>query len=342
MRRSLILVAMVAASATLFAQQPVAIVRNDGGPMPGNRQAGIFGNAKAQAAQYDTLARDYRGRENDLLTPPNGLAVGARAAWTDTGIDVRAGEMLSFAATGEIRMGRNVNAPPEGNPAIRDQRYPVPGMPAGALIGRVGRSAPFAIGDSRRAIQMPVNGRLYLGINNDDGRVAASGAFNVVIRAREVNGPYQGREVGPGGYQGRDYGSYRDRDTYGRPDAYGALLSPGEGLQVPATVAWTDTGINVRAGQMLSFAANGEVRWGRGGGETASPNGNPASMRSTYPLRGAPVGTLVGRVGNSVFPIGANTGAIRMPVSGRLLLSVNDDDRRDNSGAFNVVVRQAS
>src|SRR5262249_52539197 len=156
-------------------------------------------------------------------------------------------------------------------PAIRDQRYPVPAMPAGALIGRVGRSAAFAIGDSRRAIQMPANGRLYLGINND-GRVAASGAFNVVIRDREISSAYQGREVGPGGYQGRDYGSYRDG---GRPGAYGALLSPGEGLQVPATVGWTDTGINVRAGEMLSFAANGEVRWGRGGGETASPNGNP-------------------------------------------------------------------
>jgi len=339
MRRGLILVAMVAASATLFAQQPVAIVGNNGERTPGNRQAGVFGNANAQAAQYDTLARDYRGREPDLLTSPNGIQVGTRTAWTDTGIDVRAGEMLSFAATGEIRMGRNLNAPPEGNPAIRDQRYPVPAMPAGALIGRVGRSAPFAIGDSRRAIQMPANGRLFLGIN-DDGRVAASGAFNVVIRDREVNGRYQGREVGPGGYQGRDYGSYRD--TYGRPDTYGALLSPGEGLQVPATVGWTDTGINVRAGEMLSFAANGQVRWGRGGGETASPNGNPASMRSTYPLRGAPVGTLIGRVGNSApFPIGANTGAIRMPVSGRLLLSVNDDDRRDNSGAFDVVVRQA-
>src|SRR4030095_15335113 len=122
----------------------------------------------------------------------------------------------------------------------------------------------------------------------------------------------------------------------------GGLLSPSSGLQVPATASWTDTGIDVQAGDMLSFAANGEVRWGRGGGDTSPADGNPAAMRNSYPLRGAPVGTLIGRVGNSApFPIGTNTGAIRMPASGRLILGVNDDDRRDNSGAFNVVVRYA-
>jgi hypothetical protein len=32
--------------------------------------------------------------------------------------------------------------------------------------------------------------------------------------------------------------------------------------------------------------------------------------------------------------------AIRMPVDGRLLLGVNDDQRNDNSGAFDVVIRR--
>jgi hypothetical protein len=94
---------------------------------------------------------------------------------------------------------------------------------------------------------------------------------------------------------------------------------------------------------MLSFDTKGQVRWGRGAGDTASADGNPASIRNSYPMRGAPVGTLIGRIGNSApFQIGTSTGAIRMPASGRLRLSVNDDNRTDNSGAFDVVVRQAS
>jgi hypothetical protein len=337
--------ALVAASATLFAQEPVAIVGSDGRPASGNQRAATLVNTRTQAAQYDTLARDYQGRENDVLTPPNGLQVGTRTAWTDTGIDVRAGEMLSFAATGEVRYGRNgaTTASPEGNPGMRDQGTPVPAMPVGALIGRVGRSAPFAIGGSRRAIQMPENGRLFLGVN-DDGRGAAAGSFNVVIRESDVNGRFEGRN--DGSYRDRNTGYNNngyDRNAYDRSGAYGTLLSPSNGLQIPATVAWTDTGITVRAGDMLSFDAAGEVRWGRGAGDTASPNGNPASTRSSYPLRSAPVGTLIGRVGNSApFLIGTSTGAIRMPTSGRLQLGVNDDNRTDNSGAFDVVIRRAS
>jgi hypothetical protein len=182
---------------------------------------------------------------------------------------------------------------------------------------------------------MPASGRLLLGVN-DDGRSDNSGAFNVVIR--DVGNAAGNVTNGP---QGRAYGYYRNRaNAYGVGSA--DLLSPSTGLQVPANVAWTDTGIDVQAGDMLSFSPSGEVRWGRGGGDTASADGSSASLRDSYPVRGAPVGALIGRVGGSApFMIGSNTGAIRMPTSGRLLLSVNDDNRGDNSGAFNVVIRYA-
>ena len=38
---------------------------------------------------------------------------------------------------------------------------------AGALIGKVGNSAPFLIGSNTQPILMPANGRLMLGINDD-------------------------------------------------------------------------------------------------------------------------------------------------------------------------------
>jgi hypothetical protein len=38
---------------------------------------------------------------------------------------------------------------------------------AGALIGRVGNSQPFGIGDQKTALGMPATGQLFLGINDD-------------------------------------------------------------------------------------------------------------------------------------------------------------------------------
>jgi hypothetical protein len=63
------------------------------------------------------------------------------------------------------------------------------------------------------------------------------------------------------------------------------------------------------------------------------------SGRRSYAVPNAGPGTLVGRVGSSrAFLIGNNTNPVVMPSSGRLELGVNDDNFKDNSGGFNVVV----
>ena len=63
-------------------------------------------------------------------------------------------------------------------------KYPLPVMQAGALIGRVGTGQPFPIGSQQTPIQMPSDGTLQLGIN-DDYFGDNSGAFTVTIM---VNG----------------------------------------------------------------------------------------------------------------------------------------------------------
>ena len=110
-------------------------------------------------------------------------------------------------------------------------------------------------------------------------------------------------------------------------------------VNVAAREAWTDTGIDVRAGQEIYFTATGEVRWGpnrRDGaaGERNSPR-NP--MR---PLADRPAAALIGRIGNQedVFFIGADTGPFRARASGRLFLGVNDDVLTDNTGSLRVTV----
>jgi hypothetical protein len=106
---------------------------------------------------------------------------------------------------------------------------------------------------------------------------------------------------------------------------------------VQANTAWSDTGVDVRAGQTVFFEAQGRIRWGRDrqdgpGGERNSPD-NP-----NRPMGNRNAAALIGKIGNDLFFIGDDTGAIRVRNSGRLYLGVNDDVLTDNSGSFRVVV----
>jgi hypothetical protein len=106
---------------------------------------------------------------------------------------------------------------------------------------------------------------------------------------------------------------------------------------VSATTAWTDSGIDVRAGQTVYFEATGQVRWGRDrrdgpAGERNSPD-NP-----NRPMGNRNAAALIGKIGNDMFFIGDDSGAVRMRSSGRLYLGINDDVLTDNSGNFRVVV----
>jgi hypothetical protein len=108
-------------------------------------------------------------------------------------------------------------------------------------------------------------------------------------------------------------------------------------LVVESTVDWTDSGIDVRAGQTLFFDASGQIRWGRDrrdgpGGERNSP------FNAGRPMPNRPAAALIGRIGRDVFFIGDDRGPIQIRGGGRLELGVNDDYLPDNSGSFRVTV----
>jgi hypothetical protein len=112
----------------------------------------------------------------------------------------------------------------------------------------------------------------------------------------------------------------------------------GRSVRVNGNQAWTDTGITVNQGDRVSFQSSGEITYGRSAGQTATPDGG-AEHRPNYPDPTAPVGALIGKVGNSpAFGIGSQTQPLVMPASGRLMLGVNDNELADNGGAFTVVV----
>jgi hypothetical protein len=121
--------------------------------------------------------------------------------------------------------------------------------------------------------------------------------------------------------------------------ATASTASPtGPAVFVDATKQWTDTGITVRAGDRVSFSTSDKVHISAP--TEVGPEGDQmVSGRRSYAVPNAGPGTLVGRVGSGrAFLIGNNTNPIVMPSNGRLSLGVNDDNYKDNSGGFNVVV----
>jgi hypothetical protein len=136
-----------------------------------------------------------------------------------------------------------------------------------------------------------------------------------------------------------DRGDRFDRDEDRREGRARPSGMRERNVSVDSWVAWSDAGIEVRAGQTLYFNATGRVRWGPNrqdgpGGEHDSPRND------SRPIPGRPAAALVGRVGdsNDIFFIGEDTGGIRMRASGRLYLGVNDDYLKDNTGSFRVTV----
>ena len=102
--------------------------------------------------------------------------------WNDTGVDVRSGMRRLFrrqrVACAGVPIARTDPAGEGGN--RYNANRPIPGRPGGALVGRIGDSDPFYIGDEKGPIRMRESGRLSLGVN-DDYLQDNSGSWRVTI-----------------------------------------------------------------------------------------------------------------------------------------------------------------
>jgi len=110
---------------------------------------------------------------------------------------------------------------------------------------------------------------------------------------------------------------------------------------VSSRQAWTDTGLDVQAGDELTIDAKGKIQFASGKADTAGPNGAPGKRRATAsaPMPRLAIGALIARVGRSdPFDATAKGKRIREQDSGRLYLGINDDNLSDNSGEFRVTV----
>ena len=115
------------------------------------------------------------------------ITIPANVPWTDTGIDLTAGDKLHITATGTVDFSDKTGVGPAG--AERGWKdtilaLSVPSAGRGALVGRVGSdpaALPFLIG-ADGTVTVPVAGRLFLGINQGEFSKPTSGKFQVQIQ----------------------------------------------------------------------------------------------------------------------------------------------------------------
>jgi hypothetical protein len=143
----------------------------------------LYLNAENARSTYLRNASPAVGTSGSGAISAVTLNVEATQQWVDTGIDVRRGDRLQLDAAGTIQYAPGLSTAPGGRAGAASASYPVPGAGAGALIARVGGSAPFAVGAGARDLTMPEDGRLFLGVN-DDNVADNRGAFIVSIRRR--------------------------------------------------------------------------------------------------------------------------------------------------------------
>jgi PA-IL-like protein/EF hand domain-containing protein len=128
------------------------------------------------------------------------------------------------------------------------------------------------------------------------------------------------------------------RREVGVEDDFNAVGTAGEFITVNAMEQWTDTGVYVRAGDTITFQAEGTIQMSGDPNDTANPAGSRRRAPNA-PLRQSAAGSLIARIGNSApFVVGGNSRTVRAPANGQLFLGVNDDYLGDNSGEFRVMV----
>jgi hypothetical protein len=262
---------------------------------------------------------------NPSTTTPREITVSVpgNSRGTDTGVELRSGDSITISATGNVTAGRRagVVSPDGGRVGFGSiaGTYPVTTAGVGALIGYIRLAngqitQPFAIG-SQRSFTAPADGRLFLLIN-DDNYGDNSGNFDVRILTSS------------GGQSGQN----------GDP----ATSTGGEKtISVFADSRETDTGIDLRSGDRVTISATGTVYSSGSGAITPDGSRRYDSTGVRVPLPDAAFGSLVGYIrtpsGQATRPflIGSQQ-TFTAQQNGRLILLVNDDDSRGNSGSFRV------
>lgn len=138
-------------------------------------------SGEERRVSLDNVSRIYFGNFPTATTaadnapsgalPSGAVRVPGNSTWVATPLTVRKGDTVTFNVTGQIQLSDNASDVAHAAGSLQQRRAagaPLPQNFAGALIAKVGNSAPFPIGDNTAPVTMPADGQLYLGINDDE------------------------------------------------------------------------------------------------------------------------------------------------------------------------------
>jgi hypothetical protein len=120
------------------------------------------------------------------------VTVPSTQPWTDTGLDLEAGQVMDVTASGIVAHNNldpvsRVGADGDPRPELALANLVVDGIRLDGrhvgLIGRIGDGPPFIVGSSAH-LAVPAGGRLLLGVN-DNGVDNNEGAFTASITVRQ-------------------------------------------------------------------------------------------------------------------------------------------------------------
>ncbi len=120
--------------------------------------------------------------------PEGSVRVLANQQWTATNMMIRRGDRVLFTPEGEIQLSGEADDKASASGSLKGRTVansPMPAVLAGALIGRIGNGAPFAIGNQSVPLPMPGDGPLWLGINDDQ---VSDNAGALVVRVIVTRG----------------------------------------------------------------------------------------------------------------------------------------------------------
>jgi len=91
------------------------------------------------------------------------FTISGSQTWTDTGVDLAAGDDLTLTA--EAKPGSDKTCNPQGTAATQADKLPLSSVPAGALIGKTSEKADATLVGSSGNVTAKEAGRLFLGLN---------------------------------------------------------------------------------------------------------------------------------------------------------------------------------
>ena len=266
------------------------------------------------------------------VTPPGTTVPGEKVVTVDssqevvaTGVQLRKGDRVRITASGQMTFADGRSSGPGGR--NENESWPFPGTPLGMLVAMVGSptSPTYEPIGEYKEFNAPSDGELYLQINVRS-LAGAKGSYTARIAQLTTTAP---ASVPTGGSQ---------PPVVSQPDRRALRYD----LTVPSEKAWTDTGIDLLAGDTLRITAEGTINYTTT--KTCGPDGGKrdwGDLLKALPVNDVGRGALVGLVGESgtakAFLVGSKFEGT-VGANGRLFLGMNDDKLENNKGSFKVRV----